>query len=100
MSASPFLSKLYPGIAGGEVTIPAADTGIVVITTGLREVRSATAVIKADTFAANEEADVAVNWGGSLNPGEIRVAVEKGGTNHGDAADSDVTIAFTAIGDR
>lgn len=101
MSANPYLSTHLPGVSGGSVDITAAETGIKVIDTGLREVRSATAVVKASGITANEESLVAVEWGlASLDPGQIRFVVEKGGTNHGTAADSAVTVAFLALGDR
>lgn len=101
MSASPFLSKHLPGVSSGVVSIPAADAGVAVIDTGLRVVKNATANIKADGVTANEESDVTVNWAVSgLEPNQIRVTVEKGGTAHGTAADSDVDVSFTAHGDR
>ncbi len=101
MAASPYLSKHLPGMAGGEVAIAAASAGVATITTGLREIRSATANLKQDGVTANEESAVTVEWGTSnLEPGQIRVTVEKGGTNHGDAADSAISITFTAMGDR
>lgn len=101
MSLSPFLSKHLPGLAGGSVSIPAADAGVATITTGLREIKTATANLKQDGVTANEESAVTVEWGTTdLTAGQIRVTVEKGGTNHGDAADSVIDIAFTALGDR
>jgi hypothetical protein len=101
MSLSQYLSKHLPGMAGGSVSIAAADAGVATITTGLKEVRSASANLKQDGVTANEESAVTVEWGTTdLNPGQIRITVEKGGTNHGSAADSAVVVAFTAMGDR
>ena len=100
MSANAYLSKHLPGLSGGVVAISAAETGIKTIQTGLKEVRSATANLKASAIVANEEGIVTVNWGGSLNPGEILITVEKIGSASGDAADSAVDVAFVAMGDR
>lgn len=101
MAASPYLSKHLPGVAGGVVSMAVADAGVKVISTGLREIRSATANLKQDGFTANEEGGVTVEWGTSdLEPGQLRLTVEKGGTAHGTAADSAVDVSFMAIGDR
>ena len=96
MSASPYLSKHLPGIAAGVVSV----TGSAIVQTGLKEVTGATGNIKADSVTANEETTVVANWGGSLNPGEVRLAVYKGGTASGTIGDSAVDVSFMAHGDR
>ena len=104
MAASPFLSKHLPGVSGGTVQMVAADAGVAIVNTGLREVAACTANVKADTFTADEESVVGVNYapttGATLTSTQVRLVVEKGGTNHGDAADSAVDVSFIAIGDR
>lgn len=96
MALSAYSSTHLPGVAGGVVSV----TGYTVIETGLREVKSASGSIKANSVTANEETTVVVNWGGSLEPGQLRIAVYKGGTASGTVGDSAVDVSFTALGDR
>jgi len=100
MSANAYLSTHLPGMAGGVVAISAAEAGVKTIQTGLKEVRSASANLKTSAIVANAEGIVAVNWGGSLNAGEILLTVEKIGSASGDPADSAVEVTFVAMGDR
>lgn len=96
MSASEYLSKNYPALARGVVAV----TGSAIVETGLREIIGVSANIKADSLTANEETTVVVNFGGSLEPGQLRLAVYKGGTGSGTIGDSAVDVSFTAEGDR
>ena len=96
MSASQYLSKHLPGIASGVVSVTASQD----IQTGLKEITAATANISAASVAANEESIVLTQWGGSLDAGVLRIIVKKGGSNHGNAGDSAVNVAFMAHGDR
>jgi len=100
MSASQYLSKHIPGLAAGVVDISAAEAGVKTISTGLKEITAATANLKTDAIVANEEGIVAVDWGGSIAPGDILITVEKIGSASGDPADSDVSVSFMAHGDR
>lgn len=99
MSESPYLSKIHPGLAGGRILIPAADAGVALVKTGLKDIRAVTATIVTDALIAAEEGLIAVQFGSAdgLDRDQVRIVVQKTG---GAPADSDVTVSFLALGDR
>jgi hypothetical protein len=93
------LSRHLPQVAGAEVTVPA--TGVLVVDTELRSLRSITATLSAAAIVANEESLIAIEKN-PVEPGcsqKVTVRVYKGGTGHGTLADTATKVFLLALGD-
>lgn len=93
------LSRHLPQVAGAEVTVPA--TGVLVVDTELRNLKSITATLSAAAIVANEESLIAIEKN-AAEPGgtqKVTVRVFKGGTAHGTIADTATKVFILALGD-
>jgi len=86
----------YPQIAFGEEEVLAS----LEVNTGLDELGHFQASLREASIAANEECHLTWEVTSSSNAPSVRVTIYvwKGGSNHGDAGDSAVTVSWMALG--
>jgi len=84
-----------PEFAQGVAALPNAC--VLVVDTGLRNLKSAAVSMKRDTITANEESHAIVNF--TEGSPKITIKVYKGGTASGTIGDSACNVAWMAVGE-